>query len=174
MSLTATQEGISFGPFDAVGEKCGKKAPRRCPAGTRPSRLQWLYAPLPLLVKQMVACTGSSPFPCPISCCPTHTGHVGRQHLHPDSFCCVSHLLCDCIMHVEPSHKAQMLSLSENRDSFSTNLLIIRNEFSRDTVITLADLPVLLCSGQTSFFGQVLHLRGGGFVMQKNMCKLYS
>ena len=31
MSLTATQEGIKFGPFDAVGEKCGKKAPRRCP-----------------------------------------------------------------------------------------------------------------------------------------------
>ena len=160
MSLTATQEGIKFGPFDAVGEKCGKKAPRRCPAGTRPSRLQWLYAPLPLLVKQMVACTGSSPFPCPISCCPTHTGHVGRQHLHPDSFCCVSHFLCDCIMHVEPSHKTQMLN--QSRDFFQTNLFIIRNEFGRDTVITLADLPVLLCSGQTSFFGQVLHLRGGG------------
>ena len=92
-----------------------KNAARKPPGA---ARLQWLYAPLPLLVKQMVACTGSSPFPCPISCCPTHTGHVGRQHLHPDSFCCVSHFLCDCIMHVEPSHKAQMLSLSENRDSF--------------------------------------------------------
>ena len=52
--------------------------------------------------------------------------------------------------------------LNQSRDFFQTNLFIIRNEFGRDTVITLADLPVLLCSGQTSFFGQVLNLRGGG------------
>ena len=62
-------------------------------------------------------------------------------------------------MHVEPSHKTQMLN--QNRDFFSTNLLIIKNKFGHDTVITLADLPVILCSGQISLFGQVLQLRGG-------------
>ena len=38
------QEGISLAAFDAADEKWSKKAPWRCPAGSRPSRLQRLYA----------------------------------------------------------------------------------------------------------------------------------
>ena len=49
------QEGISLGPFDAADEKWCKKAPWRCPAGSRPSRLQRLYADHSL-VTRVVAC----------------------------------------------------------------------------------------------------------------------
>ena len=49
------QEGIRLGPFDAADEKWSKKAPWRCPAGSRPSRLQRLYADHSL-VTRVVAC----------------------------------------------------------------------------------------------------------------------
>ena len=86
------QEGINLGPFDAADEKWCKKAPWRCPAGSRPSGLQRLYAHHSL-VTRLVACLCPPPSPSPYfpntSCCPLHTGHVKRQHLHPVPFCSV-------------------------------------------------------------------------------------
>ena len=37
------------------------------------------------------ACAPPSPYFPNTSCCPLHTGHVRRQHLHPVPFCGVSH-----------------------------------------------------------------------------------
>ena len=86
------QEGISLGPFDAADEKWCKKAPWRCPAGSRPSRLQRLYADHSL-VTRVVACLALPMPPSPYfpntSCCHLHTGHVKRQHLHLVPFCSV-------------------------------------------------------------------------------------
>ena len=66
------QEGIRLGPFDAADEKWCKKAPWRCPAGSRPSGLQRLYAHHSL-VTRLVACLAYAPLPpFPLALFPQH------------------------------------------------------------------------------------------------------
>ena len=54
------QEGISLAAFDAADEKWSKKAPWRCPAGSRPSGLQRLYADHSLVTRR-VPCLAPRP-----------------------------------------------------------------------------------------------------------------
>ena len=98
------QEGIRLGPFDAADEKWCKKAPWRCPAGSRPSGLQRLYAHHSL-VTRLVACLAYALPPRPIS--PTlppvlFTLGMSRGNIYTQSHSvvclCVHRILLACIV----------------------------------------------------------------------------